>query len=236
MRFGSLAAVLVSLVFVTGCAQMNKQAFNKEANLSLKSLAISQPQIQEEYETVVLGHPGMSFGLIGGLVAAADMQSKTNRLTAVIKPEELKLQERFAQKLNENLAKVGYTTQVVSIPKDVSDDQVVDYVKKNSSADAIIALKVRGSYLAAGPTTDYFPYIFINAKKVHAQTGEVLYEDNFTYGYAMQNMKTVHFASDTSYRFNSIDSLTADPAKTREALIAGIDSIVEQIALDLKKN
>lgn len=236
MRFGSLAAVLVSLVFVTGCAQMNKQAFNKEGNLSLKSLAISQPQIQEEYETVVLGHPGMSFGLIGGLVAAADMQSKTNRLTAVIKPEELKLQERFAQKLNENLAKVGYTTQVVSIPKDVSDDQVVDYVKKNSSADAIIALKVRGSYLAAGPTTDYFPYIFINAKKVHAQTGEVLYEDNFTYGYAMQNMKTVHFASDTSYRFNSIDSLTADPAKTREALIAGIDSIVEQIALDLKKN
>lgn len=236
MRFGSLAAVLVSVVFVTGCAQMNKQAFNKEANVSLKSLAISQPQIQDEYETIVLGHPGMSFGLIGGLVAAVDMQGKTKRLNAVIEPKELKLQERFATKLNENLAKVGYTTQLVPIPKDIGDGQVVDYVKKNASADAIITLKIKGSYMAAGPATDYFPYIVINAKKVHAQTGEILYEDSFTYGYAMQDMKTVHFASDPSYRFNSIDSLTADPAKTREALIAGIDSIVEQIALDLKKN
>jgi len=235
MRFGRLGAVLVSVVLVTGCAQMNKQAFNNQANVSLKSLAISQPRIQDEYETIVLGHPGMSFGLIGGLIAAADMQSKTNKLTAVIEPKELKLQERFTSKLAENLTKVGYTTEVVNIPKDVGDDQVVNFVKKNASTDAIITLKVRGSYMAAGPSTDYLPYIFINAK-MHAKTGEILYEDNFTYGYAAQNMKSVHFASDPSYRFNTIDNLTADPAKTRESLIAGIDGIVDQIVLDLKRN
>jgi PBP1b-binding outer membrane lipoprotein LpoB len=236
MNFKSLAIVLVSVLFASGCAQMNKQAFNKDANVSLKSIAISQPQIQDEYETVVLGHPGMSFGLVGALVAAADMQSKTNQLTAVIEPKELRLQDRFVTKLSENLKKAGYTTQVVPLPKEVNDDQAVDYVKKNAVTDAVLAVKVRGSYLAAGPSSDYFPYIFVNVKKMHAQTGAILYEDNFTYGYTMQNMQTVHFASDSSYRFATIDILTADPAKTRQALIAGIDSIVEQIALDLKKN
>lgn len=236
MGIRSLAAVLVSVVFASGCAQMNKQAFNKEANLALKSVAISQPQIQDEYETVVLGHPGLSFGLVGGLIAAADMQSKTDRLTAVIEPKELRLQDRFVAKLSESLGKTGYTTKVVPVPKEISDDQVVDYVKKNATVDAVLAVKMRGSYLAAGPTTDYFPYIYVNVKKVHAQTGAILYEDNFTYGYTMQNMQTVHFASDSSYRFATIDNLTADPVKTRQSLISGIDGIAEQIALDLKKN
>lgn len=236
MRFIGLGVALIAVVLASGCAQMNKQAFNKEANAAVKSVAISQPQIQDEYETVVLGHPGMSFGLIGGLVAAADMQSKTSQLNAVLEPKELKLQERFAKKLGESLTKVGYATQLVPIPKDTGEDQVVDYIKKTAPADAIIALKVKGSYFAAGPTTDYFPYIVVNVKNVSTQTGAILYEDNFTYGYAMQGMKTVHFASDSSYRFASINALTSNPVKTREALIAGVDSIVEQIALDLKKN
>jgi hypothetical protein len=79
-------------------SQINKQAFNKDASVAIKAVAISQPQIQDEYETVILGHPGTSFGLIGGLTATADMQSKTNQLTAVIDPKELRLQERFVVK------------------------------------------------------------------------------------------------------------------------------------------
>lgn len=236
MNFKSLAAISVLVLFASGCAQTNKQAFNKEANASIRSVAISQPEIQSEYETIVLGHPGMSFGLVGGLIAAADMKSKTNRLTSVIDTKELRLQDRFVSKLSETLGKTGYETQVVAIPKEVSEDQVVEYVKKKAPSDAVLAVKVKGSYIAAGPTTDYFPHISVNVKKLHAQTGAILYEDNFTYGYTMQHANTIHFASDSSFRFATIDQLTSEPPKTRQALIAGIDSIVAQIAADLKRN
>lgn len=236
MNFRSTVLILVAAVIASGCAQVNRQAFNKEAHASLKSIAITKPQAQEEYETVIQAHPGANFGLIGGLIAVADMKSKTSRVNAVIEPKEIRLQDRFATKLSESLNKAGYDTQVVAVPEEVGKDNIVDYVKKHAGADAVLAIEVEGSYIAAGPTTDYFPFIRVNAKKVHALTGAILYEDNFTYGYTLQGLKTVHFSPDSSYRFASIDKLMEDPAKTRLALISGIDSIAEQIAMDLKKN
>lgn len=232
----SLGALAIVAALV-GCAQApKKQAFNREAAGHVKTVVITQTPNQDSYEAAILGHPGMSFGLIGGLVAAADMQAKTNKLTAAISPTETRLQDRFSTKLSEGLAKAGYTANVVALPKDTKEDQWLPLAKAKASGDAFLTVNLTGGYWAAGPSTDYFPRVLATVRTFDSASGGVLYEDTFSYGYAMPQAMTIHLASDPTYRFANIDSLTGNPVKTREGLYAGLDAIVAQIVADLKKN
>lgn len=229
------AMVLLAAGFLAGCAQVPRQAFNPQAAAHVKTLVIAHHENQQEYVTNILGHPGMSFGLIGGLIAAADMQSKTNKLTAAIDPKETRLQERFMAKLKARLASSGYEPVLVLVPKGRTPEQALAQAKQKAQGDAVVLVDVDAGYWAAGPSTDYFPRMLARVKAVDARSDKTLYEDSISYGYAMPQMQTVHLASEPQYRFNSIDVLVADPAKTREGWYAGIDAMVEQIAKDLQK-
>lgn len=240
MRSTFKPLLMVALAFaalVAGCAQpLKKQAFNRESAAHIHTVVVTRSENQDEYQAYMLGHPGMGFGLIGGLVAAADMQGKTNRLTAAMDAKEVRLQERFSEKLKESLAKAGYQTAVVVLPKDTKPEQVLAAAKQRASGDAVLFVNLYGGYWAAGPSSDYFPRMAAQVKTFDTRTEKVLYEDTITYGYAMPRAETVHLASDPAFRFANIDLLVADPAKTRQGLYRGIDALAEQIVADLRKN
>jgi hypothetical protein len=228
-------AAMATIAALAGCATPTpRQAFNAPAAGHIKTVVVTQRPNQDSYEAAVLGHPGMSFGLIGGLVAAADIQSKSNKLTQAIGASETKLQERMAQRLAAHLREAGYEVQIVEIPKDAKEDQALSVARKERRSDAVLLLEVRGAYWAAGPSTDYFPRVMVGVKTLD-DTGRTLYEDSFTYGYAMANTQSVHLASDPKYRFKDIDTLIADAELTRNGLIEGVEAISIQIANDLKK-
>jgi len=231
-----MAAALAFAAVVTGCAvqPLPRQAFNAAAASHIKTVVVTQAPNQESYEAAVLGHPGMSFGLIGGLVAAADIQAKSSKLTAAIGPSETRLQERFAQRLAERLRETGYEVQLAPVPKDAKEDEALAAARQTRTGDAVLLVNLVGAYWAAGPSTDYFPRLLVKVKELDA-AGKTIYEDTFTYGYAVANAQTVHLASDQKYRFKDIDVLVADPALTRDGLFEGIEAVVSQIANDLKK-
>jgi len=230
-------AAIAALALLAGCAQApKKQAFNRDAATHIKSIVLTQAPNQDSYEAAVLGHPGMSFGLIGGLIAAADMQAKSSKLSAAIDPTLTRLQDRFSERLSENLARAGYQTQVVVLPKDTKEEQIVTVARQKASGDAVLAVGLIGAYWAAGPSSDYFPRLLVRVRQIEAASGNTLYEDTFTYGYANPQAQTIHLASDAQYRFADIDALVADPDKTRQGWYAGLDAIAAQIAADLKKN
>ena len=232
-----VGAILVLSAFLTGCAQpLKKQAFNRETAKDINTVVLTRADNQEEYQAYMLGHPGMGFGLIGGLVAAADMQGKTNKLTTAIDPKEVKLQERFGEKLKESLALVGYQTTLVVLPKGTKEEQALAAAKAKATGDAVLYVDLYGAYWAAGPSTDYMPRMAAKVKTFDTQTGTVLYEDTITYGYAMPQSDTVHLASDPAFQFANIDVLVADPAKARQGLYLGIDAMVQQIVADLRRN
>lgn len=236
MRGMRLCAAVAVLALIVGCAQApKKQAFNREAATHIKTVVVSTRENQTEYEAAVLGHPGMSFGLIGGLVAAADMAGKTSKLTAAVDPKETRLQERFGERLKLALTKLGYETSVVVVPKAAKDEEVLPLSTKQASGDAVLAVDLFAGYWAAGPSTDYFPRLLAKVRAMDVKSGGVLYEDTITYGYAMPNMPTVHLASEPRFRFRSIDALVADPAKAREGWYTGLDAIAAQIADDLRR-
>ena len=232
-----VGAILVLSALLAGCAQpLKKQAFNRETAKDINTVVLTRAENQEEYQAYMLGHPGMGFGLIGGLVAAADMQSKTNKLTAAIDPKEVRLQERFGEKLKESLAQAGYQTTVVVLPKGTQEEQALAAAKAKTTGDAVLYVNLYGAYWAAGPSTDYIPRMAAKVKSFDTKTGAVLYEHTITYGYVTPQADTVHLASVPAFRFASIDVLVADPAKARQGLYLGIDAMAEQNIADLRKN
>ena len=94
---------------LVGCANIPRTAFNKEANKNIKKIAVIEQKDQEKYNVNILAHPGAGFGLIGGIVAAVDMNAKSNRLTTAIDPKETQLQSRFTDMLVKKLESVGFT-------------------------------------------------------------------------------------------------------------------------------
>lgn len=235
-RLGRLPLIaLLAAVLLAGCAQVPRQAFNAAAAAHVKRVVVTQQQNQDEYDTYVVGHPGHGFGLIGALVAAADMHAKTTQLTKAIDATETRLQARFGEQLAARLKGAGYDTQVVMLPKDAKVDEGLSLAKKQAGYDAVVLVELRGGYWAAGPNSDYFPRVFARVKVMDIKTEKVLYEDTIIYGYNMQDAEVVQLASDPTYRFKNIEDLVASPVKTREGLYAGIDAVTQQIVSDLRK-
>jgi hypothetical protein len=89
-----------TLILLSGCAQLPKQAFNKEAATGIKTLTVTSRADESRYDAVIIAHPGANFGLVGALVAAADMKSKGDKLTAALDPAKTKTRQAFAVELD----------------------------------------------------------------------------------------------------------------------------------------
>ncbi|WP_156370936.1 MULTISPECIES: hypothetical protein [unclassified Acidovorax] len=232
----SVAGLVLVAMLLTGCIQAPKKtAFNQAMATNLKTVLIVRDPDQDRYEAVMIGHPGAGFGLIGALVATADMHAKGSRLTEAIDVNKTTLRDRFEKVLAEKLQAQGYTTARLVLPKDVKEEDMLATARKMGvQADAVLCFRLNGGYVAAGPTSDYFPSVGVKVV-LSDQLDKELYADTFSYGYTAPQSKAIHFTSDEQYRFSNIDTLISDPQKTRQGLIAGLDVLATQISLDLKR-
>jgi hypothetical protein len=220
---------------LAGCAQVPRQAFNAAAATHIKKVVVTHAPNQDHYQINIVGHPGMSFGLVGGLVAAADMHSKGSQLTKAIDPGETRVQERFGQTLSARLKSAGFEPEIVVLPRETQEADALALAKQRNPNDAVLLVDVSAGYWAAGPSSDYFPRLVAKVKAVDTKTEKILYEDTISYGYAMPQAQTVHLASEPTYRFRNMEELVVDPGRTRAGLYAGVEAVAQQIALDLKR-
>jgi hypothetical protein len=227
--------VVVLALVLTGCAQVPKQAFNREASGHIKSIAVTRRPNQDSYEAAVIGHPGASFGLIGGLIAAADIAAKSNKLTSAIGVADTRLQDRFADDLLQALTAAGYEVSVVPIDKDADAAKAAAAVRAHGKYDAMLHANLIGGYWAAGPSSNYVPRLLAVVKLHDLGRDATLFEDVFTYGYAHPQVKSIHLAAEGRYAYANIDALIADPPATRQGLLDGSRAVATQIASDLKR-
>ena len=69
--------VTFAISLMAGCVgPVPRIESNPAALAKINTLAVINPPEAKTYAVMNFGHPGMAFGLIGGLVAAADQTSK----------------------------------------------------------------------------------------------------------------------------------------------------------------
>jgi hypothetical protein len=229
--------LIVALLVLSGCATVSRQAYNKDASQQIRKIAIAEPSDDETIGALIVAHPGTGFGLIGGLIAAADMQAKSTRITAAINPEKTRLRHRFVTDLSASLNSLGYETEIVPINKGMDEKRAISTLKEKTQSDAVIFADVSGLYIAAGPTTPYAPFVRVKIKAESSSNGKVIYEDTITWGYSFgSNTQTVHLNGGDFYHYEDVGAIESSADQAREALWSGVNAITAQISSDLRRD
>jgi hypothetical protein len=235
---------LLCALFLVGCAAVEKQAFNRDANKSIKTIAFIEPRPQTGYGISIISHPSLHFGLIGATLYATEMATKSNTLDKALKPIGWSLTDALTLALVKELEDRGYKVIRIDLKRDKLE-LIKDYADHKSSpafapalqADAWLDFATRDPlYIAASTTTDYLPSIGITARMVNAKDQTVIFREDYLYGLSlphMQRLQPVFIASDAQYKFEPMDKLIANPQITVNGLKEGVAPLVKRIADDL---
>lgn len=238
--------VLVAFIFalLSGCAAIEKQAFNRSANKSIKSITIIEPTPAEGFGVVILNHPALSFGLIGATIYATEMKTKSDSFDAVMKPLGWSLTDDLVKQLATQLAAEGFSVKVARIPRE-SKSLIKDYKsfasdskwKDQLATDAWLDVSTRDPlYVANGSTADYIPSIGLTVRLVSAGDQSLLYREDFFYGFsfAAPRLEAVVIPADSKYRFTNTDHLKLAPQTTLDGVREGVPLLVKRITQDLR--
>jgi hypothetical protein len=230
-----LVIVLSSLV---SCASVPKQAFDKKDAAPVKRIALLQVAEPNDYLVQNMGGAAMAFGLIGGLIAAADASSKSDLFTQKMKEQKLTLRGQMAQAIAERLNAQGYEVVYLSDQRPrVKEDKNADYSQIKTDADAILDVwfTVVG-YLSPQGSPDYQPWIGTVARLVAANDGSQLYFQSFNYGAKLgYSRDTIEYLpAESKYAYRSFDALMTNSDEAIQGLRQGIPPITTRIIEQLR--
>jgi hypothetical protein len=237
--------LLIFLVIaLSGCAAVEKQAFNRAANTNVKSITILEPKPSEGFGVQVMSHPALSFGLIGAIAYSAEMSTKSKSLDEVMKPLNWSLTDSLSEATAKVLQAAGYIVKRLKVDRDV--DVISDYKRiasnknyaESLATDAWLDLSTRDPlYVAGGTSTSYVPSIMLTARLVSSKDQTLLYRDDiyFGYPYGAGRVAPVMIPSSQEYQFPEHKNLLSDPAKTLAGMKEGVELIAKRLALDLAR-
>ncbi len=235
MTSRKIAIILVAFALISaGCASAPKQAFNRAAHSSINTIVILEPAPPKEYEVANLGHAGLSFGLIGGLVAAADISAKTSEFTQLMKTRNFKASDEYRDALVASLEKSGYTVKVQGVARN-EQDLLKTYSNLDPEADAYVDSLIKTGYYSAAGATDYVPLFRTHVRMVKRGTNEVVYEEQVAYGYENRADKAVSLAADKKYYFKDFAAIKSGADAALEGMRAGIPLVASRIAQDISR-
>ena len=217
-----------------GCANVHKQAFNKDAQPELKTIGLLEPDFSGEYFVQNLGHVGMGFGLVGGLIAVAEMQAKTNQFTELMKARNLNVPGEFQNTLVTELQNAGYSVRVLK-PQRTARGFLETYDSLDKDVDAYLDMGIGAGYLCASGTADYIPTVRSGVRLVKRGSNEILYQDIISYGYELRAAQAVSIAADQQYFFKDFGALTGNADLAMDGLKKGVPLVARRIAQDLAR-
>ncbi len=238
-----LVSCSLILLLAVGCATIEKQAFNKNANKSIKSITLIEPTPSEGFGVLVQNHPGLSFGLIGATAYAIEMQSKSKSLDESMKPLGWSLTQSLTEQLESEFVKAGYAVrrakfdrEKMALIKDYKSLRDNASIKDSLATDAWLDVQTRDPlYVANSPTADYLPSIGLTVRLVSSGDQALLYREDFFYGYSFRTgkLEPIVIASDSKYRFANMDALKRDTKVTLAGVAEGVPLLVRRIVDDM---
>lgn len=237
---GPVAAVLM-LLALTGCVSMPKQqAFNRDTHGSVKTIAVLETH-RTNASVFMLHHPGTSFGLIGGLIAAGDQASKEKKFHATMEAAGFEPLAYFRERLDAHMSERGYTLVWPAAQVDAKKTPRAAFGLRKSyatvqGADAQLDVNfgfVGYAAAGAGDGSPYRPTATIGARLVSPDGKQNYYTDYFAYNNVFNLAEAVVLNADQQYSYPGFDDLHAAGPKSVDGLKTAIDSVAAELARQL---
>jgi hypothetical protein len=236
-----LIAAALTVVVLTGCISMPKQqAFNRQSHASVKTIAVL-PTHKTNTSVFMLHHPGASFGLIGGLIAAGDQASKEKRFREVMEQARFEPLAYFRERLDAHLVGRGYT--LVWPQSQVETGKVARGMfglRKTyapiQAADAQLDVNfgfVGYAAAGAGDGAPYRPTATVGVRLVSPDGQQNFYSDYVAYNNVFNLKDAVTLEADAKYSYPGFDDLHSAGPVAVDGLKAAIDSVAAEVARQL---
>ncbi len=231
--FMFVSSALLTLSFC-GCAGIQRQAFNRDANQDIKRIGVIEQIEREKYCAENMGHAGSSFGLIGGAIAIADMASKRNTFTELMKARNFEAVSEFQEMLLTQLEAAGYSVKMIKAQR-TKHALLEKYEGLDDDVDVYLDFVLDAGYVCASSVSDYIPHINVVTRLVKRGTNEILYQEVIYYGYKLRVKEAACLPADQQYYFKNFETITANPDLALEGLRKGVPLVSDHIAQSLRR-
>lgn len=237
------AAVVAAVVLLSACASAPKpQPFNREAHAGIERVAVmTQPQV--EVTVMMLNHPGANFGLIGGLIAAGDMNAKENALQRTAAEAGFDPVALFRAELEAGLRERGYEPIMAEPPsaklesgERAVEARVAGSVAAHPEADAhfqVVLGFVGYASAGAGDAQPYRPTVTAGGRLLSADGRQVLFRDMVLYHNVFNDKLSITIEPDPAYSYPDFDALEGDGARVVEGLRIAVRDAARKLAAQL---
>ena len=236
-----VAAALLAAAFLSGCVSMPEQrAFNRASHAGIKTVAVLETH-ETRTSVFMLNHPGASFGLIGGLIAAGDQASKEKKFREILARAGFEPLPYFKERLALHMSEKGYELMwpASQVETSKNDRSSLGLRKAYAGQDGVDAqLDVNFGFVGyaaagAGDASPYRPTVTIGARLVSADGQDNLYTDYIAYNNVFNLAKAVAINADAQYSYPGFDELNDAGPTAVEGLKAAIDSVAAELARQL---
>jgi hypothetical protein len=233
-----IVAVLAFSLALVGCATFQAQPFNKEAHRHIKTIAVT-PLTDDGLQLTMVAHPAANFGLIGGLIAAADIEAKESQVERMAKQSSFVYQESFRAAFDEAMTQRGYTLEwpePLMAKRDAGEKAATKRVlltaKARPNAQAVLDIDfafVGYAAAGAGDAQPYRPTVALTAK-LYTPDGKVeLFRDRILHNNYVNDQSAIVIEPDPTYSYPDFGDLTA----AGTTIIMGLEDAVRKSAQKL---
>jgi hypothetical protein len=239
-----LCLCLALALLLTACVSTPpRQSFNRDANVGLKSIAIL-PMRTSEAQVMIMNNPGHQFGLIGALVAEANLAGKRDKLRTQLAQagfdQNLYLREALGSALEKRGYMVIWPQALVETPDAKTKREQWGLRKAYAaSSEPHAQLDINYGfigYAAAGATKDapYRPTVTMSVRMVSPDGKSTLFTDTYTYNNVFPFLnESVTIEADPRFVYPDFDDLDNADAQSAEGLRVAIDALAARIAENL---
>jgi len=228
--------LLVAAAMLAACGAMPKIDGDPAKLSAIRSIAVIRAPEPRVYTIVNLSHPGMMFGLVGGMIAASDAEDKAHLLSKAYHDQGTAVAATLAQKIADALRREGYETRVEDgnwVEKD--GKRTLEFAAIQSDADAVlVATPTIIGFVAPHLGADYYPTITVGATLLGKDRKEKVYVGFHASGWEMKREGWHNTPAPVTYPHFS--DLMADTRASAASLDAAAEAIATTIAADLKRH
>jgi len=234
LRAAKWLALLSFVAVFTGCATVKNQPFNKEAHQNIKTIVILPAPPVSDYSINILYHPGASFGLVGGLIAAAEMGAKGSQFSSAMQAQKFDAGKALTEAVKAAVEQRGYTVVVAEGFKRPDAKLLETYGAVAVKGDAYLDFIVTAvGYSANSHTTPYYPMVSVPVRLVAAKDQAIVYNSLIVDGPGAGPKGATRLTPDSAYAVGSFSDLTDGAARSADGIRAAIQIVAKQIAADL---